>query len=131
MCKMITLIVNPTAGSGRSKRVAISVEEQLKQKDLPHRIWETNAPGAAEALARMAAENHAPGDFLLSIGGGIHISPEADPQSGKLELIVIKGCSRLRMMSYLPGLLGGKILNFKDTVVHCRAETVSVKPLGA
>lgn len=263
---MITLIVNPTAGSGRSKKIAFSVQEKLKEKDLPYRTWETDSPGAAEALARTAAKDYQEGDFLISvggdgtflemlqgvlgsgmpvaalpagtgndflkslrvpadplealehvlsteprsidigeingklfanecgagfdvavldyaetakkhfrglipylwgvirailgyrsipmeikadgkevfsgdclvfsvangqyIGGGIHISPQADPQSGKLELIVIKACSRLRMMSYLPGLLGGKILQFKDTVVHCRADTVSVKPLG-
>ena len=62
------------------------------------------------------------------IGGGIHISPEADVQSGKLQLIVIKACSRLKMVfCYLPGLMKGKILKFKDTVVHCRADEVVVK----
>lgn len=60
------------------------------------------------------------------IGGGIPISPEADVESGKLELIVLQDCSRPRMCSYLPGLLGGKILKFKDTVVHCRADSVRV-----
>ncbi len=263
---MITLIVNPAAGSGRAKKVAISVAERLKQEKLPYRVLETEAPGHAEILVRRVAEDWQEGDFLLSvggdgtflevlqgaigtglpiaavpagtgndflkslrvpadpmealthilnatprlidvgvlngklfanecgagfdvavldyaesakkhfrglvpylwgvlralvssrptpmeiradgetvfsgdclvfsvangqyIGGGIHISPTADPQSGKLELIVVKSCSRLRMMSYLPGLLGGKILQFKDTVVHCRAESIEVRPLG-
>ena len=61
------------------------------------------------------------------IGGGIRISPEADVESGKLELIVLQDCPRARMLfNYLPNLLGGKILQFKDTVVHCRADAVSV-----
>lgn len=260
---MITLIVNPAAGYGRSKAVAISVEKRLKEKKIPYRILETDAPGAAEKLARQAAETHAERDFILTvggdgtfleaiqgilgsgmpiaalpagtgndflktlklpsdplealdhvlaapirtidvgelngklfanecgagfdvavldyaerakkhfhglipylwgvlraiagyrsipmvitadgkevfngdclvfsvangqyIGGGIHISPEADPQSGKLELIVIRACSRPRMCSYLPGLLRGKILSFQHTAVHCRADTVTVR----
>ncbi len=266
---MITLLVNPAAGSGRAKKVVISVIERLKEQNLPHRIWETTAPGEAKVLAEKAAleheENPNDGDMLLSIGGdgtflevvqgalghdlpvaslpagtgndflkslkvpadpmaalehilnatvrkidigkinsmlfanecgagfdvavldyanqykkvlhglapylmgvlraifsyksapmaifadgkevfngdclvfsvangayiggGIHISPEADVQSGKLQLIIVKACSRLRMIGYLPGLMKGKILQFKDTVVHCRADRVQVKPL--
>lgn len=263
---MITLIVNPTAGNGRSKKIAISAMEHLNNKNIPYRILETTAPFSATELARQAVAAYKEGDYLLSvggdgtflevlqgvlgssmpvaalpagtgndflkslkvpgdpiealehilnaelrmidvgkinqkvfanecgagfdvavldyaekakkhcrgllpylwgvlrallsyralpmeikadgkevfsgnclvfsvangqyIGGGIHISPTAELQSGKLELIVIKACSRLRMLSYLPGLLGGKILTFKDTVVHCRANTISVRPLG-
>jgi len=64
------------------------------------------------------------------IGGGIPISPTADPTSGQLELVVLSHCSRLRMCSYLPGLLGGKILTFAHTVVHCRADHIVVEPLN-
>ncbi len=63
------------------------------------------------------------------IGGGLLISPEADVESGKLQLIVLQDCPRPRMLfRYLPGLLGGKILTFKDTVVHCRADAIKVRP---
>lgn len=266
---MITLLVNPVAGSGKAKNVAISVIERLKQLNLPHRVWETHYPNEAKELAQNAAKEHqvnpqkenmllsiggdgtflevvqgalgsnlpvaslpagTGNDFLKSlgvpsdpmealehvlnsdvrpidigkvnnllfanecgagfdvtvldyanqyrkkirgaasyllgvvtaifrhrsspmvikadgkevfrgnclvfsvangqyIGGGIQISPEADVESEKLELIVIQDCSRLRMCSYLPGLLLGKILQFKDTVVHCRADSISVAPL--
>lgn len=62
------------------------------------------------------------------IGGGLPISPEADVESGKLELIVLQDCPRPRMLfQYLPGLLGGKILKFKDTVVHRRVDAVKVR----
>lgn len=266
---MITLLVNPVAGGGKAKNVAISVANRLDQLKLPHRIWETHYPNEAKELAIRAAKEHRDNpqkenmllsiggdgtflevvqgtldsglpvaclpagtgnDFLKSlgvpsepmaalehilnagvrhidlgkvndlifanecgagfdvtaldyaiqyrkkirgaasyllgvltaifrhksapmviradgkevfrgnclvfsvangqyIGGGIRISPEADVQSKKLELIVIQDCSRPRMCSYLPGLLAGKILQFKDTVVHCRAETISAAPL--
>lgn len=266
---MITLLVNPIAGSGKAKNVAISVRQRLEELNLPHRVWETHCPYEAKELAIQAAKDHQSnpeqGDLLLSIGGdgtflevvqgtlgsdlpvaslpagtgndflkslhvpsepmaalehilnskirqidigkvndllfanecgagfdvtvldyanqyrkkirgtasyllgvitaifrhrsapmvihadgkevfsgnclvfsvangqyiggGIQISPEADVESEQLELIVIQDCSRLRMCSYLPGLLGGKILHFKDTVVHCRADSIRVAPL--
>ncbi len=62
------------------------------------------------------------------IGGGIPISPEADPASGKLQLLIVRACPRLRMVGYLPGLMRGKIIKFKHTAVHCRADRVTVCP---
>lgn len=269
---MITLIVNPDAGHGKSKKVANEATALLKEKNLPFRIWEAEAYGSAKALAERAAAEYNPlaqepefliavggdgtflevvrgilgssipvatlpagtgNDFLKSlgvpiepkaalehilaaetrridlgklgdqyfanecgagfdvtvldyalrarkhlkgplsylwgilcaifshkaspmvitadgkevfngnclvfsvangkyIGGGLPISPTADPASGKLELVVLSACSKLRMcFQYLPGLLAGKILTFKHTVVHCRADQVTVKALNA
>ncbi len=264
---MVSLIINPTAGNGRSKKVANAVIEQLSKKNIPFQALETEYPGHATQLAKQAAKQYKDGDFLLSIGGdgtflemlqgalgsgipiasipagtgndflkslqvpsapmdalehilqaeprmidvgqlnefvfanecgtgfdvavldyaekakkyfhglipylwgvirtifsyhptplkitadgktvfsgdclvvsiangqyiggGIQISPTADPQSGDLELIVVQDCPRMRMICrYLPGLLGGKILSFKDTVVHCRASAITVQPLA-
>lgn len=63
------------------------------------------------------------------IGGGILISPEADPSDGLLDVIVIRNCSKSRMVfRYLPGLMRGKILTFRHTY-HCRAREVTVEPL--
>ncbi len=266
---MITLIVNPVAGNGRSKKIDLSVENALRQKNLAFRRWETLAAGDATRFARKAAENHAenpdPSDLLLVIGGdgtfleavrgvtgsdlpiagipagtgndfsrslqlprkplsalehilnarprqldigtvnndlfanecgagfdvtvlhhaefakryvrglapylwgvikavfthqsrpmeikadgetlfegdclvfsvangtyiggGIPISPEASVTDGFFDLIVVKACSRLRIVGYLPGLLKGKILQFKDMAVHKKVKTVSVRPL--
>ncbi len=263
---MITLLVNPVAGNGRSKKVAISASNWLKERNIPHCIRETTASGAAKEMVKEIAATYRgdPSDMILSIGGdgtflevvqgaleskipiaslpagtgndflkslnvpsdpiaalehiynapvreidvgmlngelfvnecgagfdvmvldyaekakkhvrgllpylwgvictiftyysspmiisadgkevfrddclvfsvangkfiggGIPISPNAEPTSGKLELLVLKACSRLRLMSYLPGLLRGKILSFRDTVVNCRADTVTVQP---
>lgn len=64
------------------------------------------------------------------IGGGIHISPEADPTDGLLDVVVLRSCSKVRMVfSYLPGLLMGKILSFPHTS-HYKAREVTVEPMG-
>lgn len=265
---MLTLLINPAAGNGRSKKIAKAVQERLAEKGIEYRLLITEAPGHATELARRAAEGYREGDYLVTlggdgtfletlqgvlgselpiaaipagtgndflkslkvpkeplealehiltapvrridvgrvngalfanecgagfdvavldyaekakkhcrgllpylwgvlraifsakpipmeitadgktvfcgdclvfsvangqyIGGGIHISPEADPESGKLELIVLRNCPRARMtFRYLPGLLQSKILTFADTVVHCRADTVTARPLQA
>lgn len=266
---MITLIANPAAGSGRAKKVVLTIENYLHQKNIPFRTWYTTAPGTATELARKAAAEYNTGDqsssLLLSIGGdgtfletvqgmmgsklplaqipagtgndflktlgvpmeplpalehilnatprsidmgtvndevfvnecgagfdvtvldhaasakkhmrglapylwgvikaifthrsrpmriigdgkilfegnclvfsvangrfiggGIPISPEASVSDGLLDLIVMKSCSRLQMVCYLPGLLRGKILSFQDTKVHTRVKEVIVDPL--
>lgn len=266
---MITLLVNPVAGGGKAKKVAISVIERLNELNLPHRVWETTRPNEAKELAEKAAKEYMQAkennvmllsiggdgtflevvqgtlgselpvaslpagtgnDFLKSlklpaepmaalehilnakvrkidigkvndllfanecgagfdvtvldyanqyrqkirgplsyllgvfraifahnsaamiikadgkevfrgkclvfsvangkyIGGGIPISPEADVESGKLELIGVRHCSKPRICTYLPGLLLGKILTFKVTSVHCRADHVTVCPM--
>lgn len=266
---MITLIVNPAAGNGRSKKIVLSVEASLNEKNIPYRRWETVVPGDATALAQKAAEEHrtqpeaddlllviggdgtfleavqglmnsdlpiaeipagtgndflralqvprkplpalehiltaeprqidigtvnedlfanecgagfdvtvldhaesakkyvrglapylwgvikaifthqsrpmrveADGEVLFEgdclvfsvangtfIGGGIPISPRASVTDGLFDLIVVKACSRPRMVSYIPGLLAGKILQFEHTVVHKKVREVLVRPL--
>lgn len=50
------------------------------------------------------------------IGGGMPISPKSEINDGLLDVVVIDNVRRPRMVKYLPGLLSGKILTFKDTV---------------
>jgi YegS/Rv2252/BmrU family lipid kinase len=52
------------------------------------------------------------------IGGGMPISPKSEIDDGLLDIVVIKNVTRLRMIGYLPGLLSGKILTFKDTTSY-------------
>ncbi|MBQ8081136.1 MAG: diacylglycerol kinase family lipid kinase [Clostridia bacterium] len=49
------------------------------------------------------------------IGGGIPIAPEAIPDDGLLDLVIVEEMRKLRMLSVLPGLMQGKILSFKET----------------
>ncbi len=50
------------------------------------------------------------------IGGGIPIAPNAVPNDGLLDVLVVRGMTKPRMLSVLPGLLKGKIETFPETV---------------
>ncbi|NLB42462.1 MAG: hypothetical protein GX815_09430, partial [Clostridiales bacterium] len=52
------------------------------------------------------------------IGGGIPISPESEIDDGFLDIVVLENVNKWRMVKYLPGLLRGKILTFKDTTSY-------------
>ncbi len=49
------------------------------------------------------------------IGGGIEIAPEAVPDDGLLDVVIVEKMKKPRMMQVLPLLLKGKILTFKET----------------
>ncbi len=57
------------------------------------------------------------------IGGGIPIAPVADVADGFFDLIVVDAVPRWKIPFYLPGLLGGKLINYKITkhyrATHC------------
>jgi diacylglycerol kinase (ATP) len=59
------------------------------------------------------------------IGGGMPISPKSEIDDGLLDVVVIKNVTRPWMIRYLPGLLSGKILTFKDTLSF-RGKHISV-----
>ena len=71
--QMITLIVNPAAGSGRSKKIANSAAEVLRAKNLPFRIWKAKEFGTAKALAEKAAAEYSSSakepEFIIAVGG--------------------------------------------------------------
>ncbi len=52
------------------------------------------------------------------IGGGIPICPDAAPDDGLLDLVVVENKPRWKIPFYLPGLLLGKVLSFKITTHH-------------
>ena len=60
------------------------------------------------------------------IGGGIPIAPSAIPDDGLLDVLTVRGMSKLRMFSVLPGLLKGKIETFPETV-HQRAQRITLE----
>lgn len=76
------------------------------------------------------------GDYLICsvangqyIGGGIPICPAADITDGKLNLVTVKNVPRRRIPLYLPGLMLGKVLNFKITT-HRQVQEVSFEGRG-
>ena len=63
-------------------------------------------------------------------GGGIKISPEASPNDGLLDVVVMRPVgSKLKLYSYLPGLMSGKVLTFPETT-HTKATEVIVRREG-
>lgn len=60
------------------------------------------------------------------IGGGIPITPEAVPDDGLLDVIIVSSMKKLRMLSVLPGLMRGNITKFKETEYH-RVKKLSLK----
>lgn len=64
---MIELIVNPTAGNGRSMATCEAVIARLKELGVEHVLHQTSHPGHATEIARDAAARGA--DTVVAIGG--------------------------------------------------------------
>ena len=64
---MITFIVNPAAGSGRSLRAVPIIERVMRASGRPYRVIETKTPGHAAELARQAACDGA--GIVAAVGG--------------------------------------------------------------
>lgn len=58
-------------------------------------------------------------------GGGIPICPDARPDDGCLDLVVVEHKPRWMIPFYLPALLMGKVLSFSFTQ-HCRCQSVQI-----
>lgn len=65
---MLTLIINPTAGSGYARKVAPQLQEELNKRGIAHEMVYTQYPGHATELARTAAQKpHC--EAVLAVGG--------------------------------------------------------------
>ncbi len=85
---MIYAICNPTAGSGRGKKVGQQVKQALDQKGVNSRLIYTLRPGHAVELARAAREEGI--ETVLSIGGdGTSLEVARGLLGGKTSLGVI------------------------------------------
>ncbi len=65
---MLTLIVNPAAGSGYASKVAPQLKAELERRAVAHQLVYTEYPGHATALARAAAERPKCAG-VLAVGG--------------------------------------------------------------
>ena len=62
-------------------------------------------------------------------GGGIPICPDASPDDGRFDLVVVENKPRWMIPFYLPGLLFGKVLKFPFTM-HRRVRTARIEAPG-
>ncbi|MBQ2945425.1 MAG: diacylglycerol kinase family lipid kinase [Clostridia bacterium] len=63
-------------------------------------------------------------------GGGIKIAPNAAPDDGLFDITIVRPIgSSAKMVTYLPGLAGGKVLTFKETTA-LKAKKVTVESKG-
>jgi YegS/Rv2252/BmrU family lipid kinase len=59
-------------------------------------------------------------------GGGTRVTPHADPGDGKLDIVVVRGGSRVQLLRLLPALRSGSHLDSPD-VTYLRANTFEVE----
>ncbi len=64
---MIVIIVNPTAGNGRSKTTCASVCQRLDERGITYELHQTDHPRHATDIAREAAQRGI--DTVIAIGG--------------------------------------------------------------
>lgn len=62
-------------------------------------------------------------------GGGIPICPDAAPDDGYFDLVVVENKPRWMIPFYLPGLLMGRVLKFAITT-HRRCQSVTIESKG-
>lgn len=65
---MYTLIVNPTGGSGRGLKAIPVIEEEMRRRDIPYRILQTERSGHATELAKEAAADR-DCQGVIAVGG--------------------------------------------------------------
>jgi len=62
-------------------------------------------------------------------GGGIPICPDASPDDGAFDFIVVENRPRWMIPFYVPGLLMGRVLKFGITT-HCRCQSMLLESKG-
>lgn len=65
-------------------------------------------------------------------GGGLPMAPTADPSDGKLNVVIVHGLSRLKVLTFLPTIIFGKHINVKgvETFICSSAEIKATKDMA-
>jgi YegS/Rv2252/BmrU family lipid kinase len=61
-------------------------------------------------------------------GGGMHVAPEARPDDGLLDVVVIPGMSKWKLVKELPALYGGRHVHVPG-VLSLRGKTLAAAPI--
>lgn len=119
--------VNAVKRSGRMSGKAVflwhTVREMLRYRFQDVRIA---VDGGAPIEAKIALVACANSRFF---GGGMMIAPDAEPDDGLLEVIVVQGRSKLKLLADIRLLYSGAHRNH-PSCIFLRGKTVTVEPLG-
>ncbi len=64
---MLHLIVNPTAGNGRARKIGMQADEALTRQGVEHELFFTEHPGHASELSKRSAEQGV--ETVVAVGG--------------------------------------------------------------
>lgn len=59
-------------------------------------------------------------------GGGMNITPRSDPQDGLLDLTLVRGITKLQVISLLPSLYAGSFYDKTSKITHHRSKEAAV-----
>ncbi len=60
-------------------------------------------------------------------GGGFHPVPEARPDDGLLDFLIVKGISRLRFIRLIGGYAKGRYAEMSEYITHLRGERIEIE----
>lgn len=60
-------------------------------------------------------------------GGGFHPVPEARPDDGMLDVLIVKGISRLAFLTIVGAYAKGKYADYPKVITHVRTETLDIE----
>lgn len=112
---------------GRARyNIAIAIEFVLLRPIEYRLIWTDAAgnPGAYDGPLLLTAVAN-----TTTYGGGVPISPDADPSDGLLDLTYIRPASRLRLIRVLAKAFRGRHVD-EDVVITHRARNVRIESAG-
>ena len=119
---MFHIIINPTAGSGRSARYRRMIEDRLRNEGISHRFHETRYPGDGIRLARqMTTSDKQDGFDIVAMGGDgtLHevLNGIADPSKVRLGIIPCGSGNDFAAVAGIPITAEGAL----DVLLGCEA----------
>ena len=90
--------------------------------------------GVREPLRVMCAGKHYDGDMSLICacngsyyGGGFHPVPEARPDDGALDFLIVKGVSRLSFVKLIGAYSKGRYADMPTVITHVRGDRIEIE----
>lgn len=118
---MFHIICNPIAGRGRTVRYRRSLEALMRQKDVPHRFYESRGPGDVTRLARQLTDGRTEVCDIVAMGGDGTLNEVlngiADPGRARLGILPCGSGNDFAAVAGIPA--GAK--EALDVLMNCQA----------